>query len=441
AAKTAQTSRSPTGLIGDERFHQAAGETMDRRRGSKSKKPRTAAAAAVGPIGDRLTTLPLELRARIVSLLSFREIVQLTTLSRSWRHIHHHTPVVDINLLKLYWDEDVADEDSALAARVALSRRAQDGSASSVETLRLTYVVDDDRLFTDRRMRRHAERIIALADARDVRIHAAHSEDFVQHDWTLDLPPAARHLAVTGSRHLAPAIVGPGAAALRELRLFSLSRSLVLREWPHLPSLRSLGLNGVIVEAPFAPGSWCPLLEELAMIDCDIEQARVDIRLPWLRSLDMDAVDVRPRGKHDGDREPFGFITIDAPMLRNFVMYIDAAGSTTDYKSFTLRALGLRLLCWRNQFAERVVIDVGNPGSVKVGAIRLTTIYYREMECYRKQMMRMLEGLLPDLPPESVADVARPYLEECSDSEDEDDDEPKDRRLTCDLDALMSRHI
>ncbi|KAJ1288712.1 hypothetical protein BS78_02G109400 [Paspalum vaginatum] len=410
---------------------------MDRRRGSKSKKTRT---AAVGPIGDRITTLPLELRARIVSVLSFREIVRLTALSRAWRHIHHHTPVVEINLLELYWDEDLADEDSALCTRVALSRRAQDASAPKVESLSLTYVIDD-RLVADRRMRRHADRIIALANAHDIRIQAAHSERFVQDAWTLDLSPAARHLAVTASRHLAPAIMGPGAAALRKLRLFSRSRSMVLREWPHLPSLRSLGLNGVIVEAPFAPGSWCPLLEELDMFNCEIEQARVDVRLPWLRFLDMDAVDVRPRGKHCRDGEPFGVITIDVPMLLNFEMYIDAAGSTTDYKSFTMRAPGLRLLCWRNQFAERVVIDVGKPGSVKLGAIRLTTIYYREMEQYREQMMRMLQGLLPDLPPESVADVARPYLEECTDSEDEDDDGLKDKRLTCDLEALMSRDV
>ncbi|WVZ62544.1 hypothetical protein U9M48_012283 [Paspalum notatum var. saurae] len=177
------------------------------------------------------------------------------------------------------------------------------------------------------------------------------------------------------------------------------------------------------------------------MFCCHIEHARVDIRLPCLRFLDMDNADVHPRGTLGGGGDPFGFVTIDAPMLRNFVMYIDAAGSTTDYKSFTLREPGLRLLCWRNQFAERVAIDVGNPGCVKVGAIRLTTIYYREMEHCREQMMRMLQGLLPDLPPESVADVARPYLEECSDSEDEDDGEPKDKRLTCDLDALMSRHI
>ena len=57
--------------------------------------------------------------------------------------------------------------------------------------------------------------------------------------------------------------------------------------------------------------------------------------------------------------------------------------------------------------AERVAIDVGRPGSVKVGVIQLRSVYTREMEDYREQMMRMLRGLLPDLPPESIAGVAR----------------------------------
>jgi hypothetical protein len=84
-----------------------------------------------------------------------------------------------------------------------------------------------------------------------------------------------------------------------------------------------------------------------------------------------------------------------------------AAGTTTDYKSFTLRAPRLRLLCWRNQYAERMVIDVGRPGSVKFGAIRFMWISALQMECFREQMMRMLQGLLPSIAPENLDDVAK----------------------------------
>ena len=57
--------------------------------------------------------------------------------------------------------------------------------------------------------------------------------------------------------------------------------------------------------------------------------------------------------------------------------------------------------------AERVAIDVGRPGSVKVGVIQLRSVYTREMEDYREQMMRMLQGLLPNIPPENLDDVAK----------------------------------
>jgi hypothetical protein len=54
-----------------------------------------------------------------------------------------------------------------------------------------------------------------------------------------------------------------------------------------------------------------------------------------------------------------------------------------------------------------VHVDVGKPGGVKLGRIQLRSVYFRKMEYYREQMMRMLQGLLPDVPPESVADIAR----------------------------------
>ena len=378
---------------------------MDRRSGSKRKEARTAAGSGSSG-GDRITALPLELRAQIASLLSFDETVRLTVLSRAWRHIHLHTPVVEIYLnaflsfRDIYFDEaqsvrGLLDEDSILAVRVALGRRALEASSSKVDTLRLVSDIDDPR------MRRHAARIIALADARVIRFLAP----FVvrgadeRNAWTLDLPPAARELEVVTRMHLAPAIAGPGAAALRKLRL----DYAVLGEWPRLPSLVSLDLNSVTVEAPFAPGAWCPLLDELDLFCCQFRQARVDIRLPRLRFLDLDSVDVAPRGR--ATEAPYGVITIDAPELIEFDMN-SAAGGTTDYKSFTLRAPRLRLLCWRNQYAERMVIDVGRPGSVKLGGIRLMSIYSRGMMYYREQMMRMLQGLLPNIPPENLDDVA-----------------------------------
>ncbi|TVU39929.1 hypothetical protein EJB05_13373, partial [Eragrostis curvula] len=390
---------------------------MGRRLGGKRA---TASPAA----GDRITDLPLELRARIVSFLHYRQIVQLSALSRPWRHIHHHTPVV-----KIYLGPGLLEEEgSILAVRVALARRAQDASASKVDTLKLAYFAHDLR------MRRHADRIIALADAREIHIQSPYPGHEVRNAWTVYLPPAARRLEVAAIDHVGPAIAGPGAALLRKLSL----DKLVLREWPHLPSLRSLDLESVTVETPFAPGQWCPLLEELDLFCCKVEQASVDICLLHLRFLEMDSLDVSPQGQHDGP--PFGHLTVDAPELEEFDM-IFKPGSTRDFKSFTLRAPKLRLLCWYNQFAERVHIDVGKPGSVKAGHIEFMSVYFRKMEYYREQMMRMLQGLLPNVPPESIADTVRPYmtLEECPDSDDDDD--TVEEKLTCNLSALMSRDI
>ncbi|KAG2641019.1 uncharacterized protein LOC120666615 [Panicum virgatum] len=269
-------------------------------------------------------------------------------------------------------------------------------------------------------MRRHAGRIVLLADAREIRIRAYSGEGSARDDaWALDLPPAARDLEVVGAPgHAAPAVAGPGAAALRKLSL----GSVVIRGWPpHLLSLR-------------------PRLDELDIFSSRIGHARVDVRLPLLRFIDLDEVDVSPEDGRSGG-PPFGEITIDAPELLELDVTCNA-GSTTDYKSFRVRAPRLRLLCWANQFAERVAIDVGRPGSVKVGVIQQRSVYTREMESSREQMMQMLGGLLPDLPPESIAGVARPYmtLGECVDSDD-DEDEPKQEKLTCDIDGLMSRGI
>ncbi|KAF8690551.1 hypothetical protein HU200_040913 [Digitaria exilis] len=171
--------------------------------------------------------------------------------------------------------------------------------------------------------------ILALTDARDIRIRAPYLKDHVRDAWTLDLAPAARELEVIARHHLAPAIAGPGAAALRKLNP---ERMVIRREWLHLPSLRFF----VVPAAGGILDIWC----------CKIEHARVDIRLPFLRFMDLDELDISPDDRCEVP--PFREITIDAP----------------DYKSFTLRAPRLRFLFWRNQFAERVAIDVGRPGSV-----------------------------------------------------------------------------
>ncbi|RLM87479.1 uncharacterized protein C2845_PM04G06350 [Panicum miliaceum] len=340
---------------------------------------------APGDGADHLTALPLELRAQIVASLPFRQIVQLSALSRPWRHIHHHAPVVKLRLYEFVYLEDyvfgtdrslpgVVDEGAILGLRLALGRRARGGSASRVDTLALDYSVADPR------MPRHADRLIALADAREIRVAVPFDGlNPARVPWKLDLPPAARRLDVDGEYHVAPAIAGPGAAALRRLRLDKVS----LGEWPRLPSLRSLALFSVTVEAPFTPAAWCPLLEHLGVSFSTVEQARVDIRLPLLKSLDMEDVDVRP---HDDSFEPFGQVTIDAPELEELVL-TSTSGGTAEYRSFTLRAPRLRYLGYHNQFTGRVDVDVGRPGSVRAGSISFES--NEEIACPEMKLCRM----------------------------------------------------
>jgi len=60
-----------------------------------------------------------------------------------------------------------------------------------------------------------------------------------------------------------------------------------------------------------------------------------------------------------------------------------------------------------------VRVDVGDQGSVSEGTIEFTANGDRndmsccEMKLFRAQMMKMLRGLLPDLTPSTIADVAR----------------------------------
>jgi hypothetical protein len=376
----------------------------------RAKKPQSAAA-------DRITALPLDLRARIVSCLPFCEVVRLSVLSQSWRHIHHHVPVVDLDLREFVafeggiFDQELAipgivDDDTLLGIRVALAHRAREGIGSKVETMRLSYSAGDPRV------RRHADRMIALADAPKIRLDVSFLA--VDHlpkrwNWKVNLAPAARHLEIRSLEYLkpTPTIAGPGATGLRELYL----DDVTLREWPRLPSLLSLTLSMVTVTAttPFTPGASWPLLEHLAIWDSTIKHPRVDIRLPHLKSLDMDDVDFE---LSKDDLVPYGDVTVDAPELEKLVVNC-STGLSVEYKSFTLRAPAMRCLRWFEQFAEIVRIDVGKPGSVSRGTIQfrsngeLEEMSCREMKYYRAQMIVMLHGLLPHLPKWIVADIAR----------------------------------
>ncbi|RCV10844.1 hypothetical protein SETIT_2G141200v2 [Setaria italica] len=391
---------------------------MARSSRSATKKPKAAAA-------DRFTALPLELRAQIASFLPYPQVAQLAVLSRPWRHIHLHTPVVDLNLDEfLYFAGAIVDDrtslrgllddDALLGVRHALLRRAKEGS--SVDVLRLVYSAGDPRV------RRHADRIIALADASDVVLSVpffgARPSRATAAAWALDVPPSTRYLELNWNDYLAPAIAGPGAAALRELCL----ENLELRRWPRLPSLRTLTLSTVNVKGPFAPAACYPLLEDLCMCHTNIEHARVDIRLPALKSLDMDDVDVSVPGDHDGSGPCCGDITVDAPMLEA-VELKGTAEWTVEYKSFTLRAPRLRCLSWYGQYTRQ-----------------REEPYSRDMKYFRAQMLQMLQGLLPDLPPETVANVARPYMTvDAYTVEAEGTGEMiPEERLTCNLTALMS---
>ncbi|CAM0145341.1 unnamed protein product [Urochloa decumbens] len=396
--------------------------------GSATKMPKPPAAAADDD--DRFTALPLELRAQIASFLPFPEVARLAVLSRPWRSIHLRTPVVDLDVF-LYFGDLVSH------------RTTLPGLLDDDALLGLDYSAGDPRI------RRHADRIIALADASEVVLSVRYPIFGARPRpaaaaWALDVPPSTRYLELHWNDYdLAPAIAGPGAAALREMELDNIEE---LRRWPHLPSLRDLTLTSVNVKGPFAPAACFPLLENLCMCTANIEHPRVDILLPALKILHMDDVnvslpagDLGRGGDDDGDDPCYGDIAVDAPQLEVLVVK-GMPEWTVEYKSFTLRAPRLRRLSWCCQYAERVAIDVGWLGGVSKGKIQFVSNgerqqpYSRDMKYYRAQMLQMLQGLLPDLPPETVADVARPYMTYTVEAEGMIPEE----RLTCNLTALMS---
>ncbi|KAK3124869.1 hypothetical protein QOZ80_7BG0595060 [Eleusine coracana subsp. coracana] len=362
------------------------GQSRPRRR-RRRREPSVAPADGA----DYITRLPLELRARIVSFLPFRQVCELSSLSRAWRRIHDHTPVVRVDLNhflfftveRLYhYQEDgplfMLHESALAGLEAALLRRADEGSGSStVDALHITYSVHFPG------MSHRADRIIALADARDIRVEICNCGRDCDVAWALDLPPSARDLDVVALPHLAPTITGPGAAALVDLRF----AHVAIREWSRLPSLRTLTLNAVTIEAAFPPGAWWPLLEELCISVPELKElARLDICLPRLKILEMDEV-----------TGPLMDVTVVAPELEELV--VTCMPGEKDYRSFTLQAPQLRWLGWGNQFARRVCVDVGRPGSVTKGIIDFTWnggFECRKIKDSRALMMRMLKGLLPE---------------------------------------------
>jgi len=219
------------------------------------------------------------------------------------------------------------------------------------------------------------------------------------------VPFLAGELELRGGDHRVPVIDGTGAELLDVL---SLSQA-VLKDAPRLRSLRSLTLSGVTVAVPLVPGEWCSLLERLRIEDCRVERRAVVVLLPRLKLLAMEDVDVGSAGREDA---PFGDVAVDAPELEELAVSCSTRWAV-DYRSFAARAPALRRLRWREQFVQCVRVDVGNPGSVSEGTIEFTANGERndmsccEMKLFRAQMMKMLRGLLPDLTPSTIADVAR----------------------------------
>ncbi|CAN6180399.1 unnamed protein product [Urochloa humidicola] len=335
-------------------------------------------------------------------------------------------PVVDLELDDWCSAAFVPNEDALAGLEVVVARRGQDGSGSMVDTLGIAYNVGNPGV------RRHAGLIVALAGARRTLVLIAGLSRSPLNAWFVDLSPAARVLEIAAEyqQPLAPTVAGPGAAALHSLYLYK----VVLREWPHLPSLRSVAIERVNVEALFPAGAWCPRLEDLRITDSMMELSRVDIQLPLLKRLQMDEAYFIPEAN----------IAVDVPELEDLDVCCEAGYAAADYHSFTLRAPRLRCLTWSDQFAERVHIDVGKPGTVTSGRIQFTSSrafdYRRKMEDIRAQMMRMLQGLLPDLLPECVADSARPYmsLEKCTVGRPCTGKPVQGEKLTCDLRGLIS---
>ncbi|OEL20224.1 putative calcium-binding protein CML28 [Dichanthelium oligosanthes] len=371
-----------------------------------------------------------------VDFTEFKQMMRGGGVCRAWRRLrlHRNAPVVNIDLRDFLMIDGCTLYDPAIyGLLVALGERR----SRPVETLDLTYSA------VDRDMRAHADNLMERVQPHKIRISISRGCGLATGEllnaffrrldkWVLYVPQfMAGDLELRGGDHRVPVLDGIGAELLSVL---SLSQAVLL-DAPRLRSLRSLKLSVVTVAVPLAPGAWCPLLERLR-----VEHAAVDVRLPRLKLLVMDEVDVGSAGREDA---PFGDVAVDAPELEELAVSCSTRWAE-DYRSFTLRGPALWHLCWHEQFAQRVRVDVGNPGSVSEGTIQFTSNGVRnemsccEMKFFRAMMMKMLRGLLPDLPPRSIADVARPYMTMgiCTVVE-EDTGEVIPEELTCDLGGLM----
>uniref|UniRef100_A0A0D9WX56 F-box domain-containing protein n=1 Tax=Leersia perrieri TaxID=77586 RepID=A0A0D9WX56_9ORYZ len=391
-------------------------------------------------IADRFAALPDGVHAQIVSLLPYWDVIQLYAVCRAWRRLalHRAAAVVNIDLREFAMFGRFVPASVVLGHRSALRR-----IRCKVEELDLSYYAGD------RCMNEEANAIINTVDTHNISITVSYGPgDFRtalargMDKWDLDMPSMATDLQVQGCGHRAPVVYGDN---LRVLDLYQLE----IHDAPRLPSLRSLTLQSVKVagKVPFAPGEWCPHLEELRLEhDCTVENRLLDIRLPLLKLLVMEEVHVESPLRDDAD--PYGRVAVDTPVLEELVV-IGTTGFVVEFESFTLRAPVLRRLIWGEQYAERVVIDVGMPGSVTEGKIEfmsngeLDEMSRREIKYYRAQLMQMLRGILPDVPPSRIADVARPSMKvRTTTVVDEDTGETiPEERITCNLRHLISSHV
>ncbi|RLN27912.1 hypothetical protein C2845_PM05G07820 [Panicum miliaceum] len=408
-------------------------EQRPRKKGKSGKR---------GSAAARFAALPPDVRERILALLPYWDVIQLYAVCRSWRRLRLHitTPVVNIDLRDLLMVDGCTIYDPAIyGLRLALGDERR---SRPVETLDLTCSVDRDmRAHADNLMKRVKPRKIRISLAFVARSCALTTDEildafFRRHDrWVM-----AGELELRGGDHRVPVIDGTGAEFLNVL---SISQA-ALKDAPRLRSLRSLTLSGVTVAVPLVPGEWCPLLERLRIESCRVERRAVVVRFPRLKLLAMEEVDV---GSADREDAPFGDVAVDAPELEELAVSCSTRWAV-EYRCFAVRAPALRRLCWREQFAQLVRVEVGNPGSVSEGTIEFTSNGERndmsccEMKFFRAQMMKMLRGILPNLTPSSIADIARPYVKlDIRTEVDEDSGEviEVEEKLTSDIGGLMSR--
>ncbi|KAF0908928.1 hypothetical protein E2562_030224 [Oryza meyeriana var. granulata] len=244
--------------------------------------------------------------------------------------------------------------------------------------------------------------------------------------WTVALPPSSTDLKLRSPRSLPFTISGPGAAVLRKLRV----DQALLREWPLLPSLRSLMLSGVRVTTPFQPGDQYPLLEEMVIMSSIMDYGGgVNIQLPLLKVLYLEDVliwttgipvhaharagdlvifaptlehlvvedvDISSSAVHHFGADPFrGIVAVYSPYLHTLVIS-DSYGSTRGFSRLSVFAPCLRHLTWREQCTINLDARIGQP--------RDGTIIFsmdgtrRPLDACKRDLERMIRLLVDDMP-------------------------------------------